>query len=149
MIIFQFAMYENFFSYSQGLIIVFIVIVLSILSCTNKSERQQGYLYLRLRSNPATLDPALIVDVTGGAIAAKIFNGLVRLDEQLKVAPDVAESWEISRDGRTYTFYLKKGAKFLNGRNVTSCGFKYSFAGVLSAFCYSFSFFLPCFAVYA
>lgn len=124
-------MFKNFFRYSQALIIVFIGIVLSILSCTNKSERQQGYLYLRLSSNPTTLDPALIVDVTGGVIGAKIFNGLVRLDEQLKVVPDIAERWNISEDGKTYTFYLKKGVKFSNGRDITSRDFKYSFERIL------------------
>jgi peptide/nickel transport system substrate-binding protein/oligopeptide transport system substrate-binding protein len=113
-------------------VLLFLFIFL-IPSCSNKSEKLSGYLYLRLSSNPTTLDPALIVDVTGGAISAKIFNGLVKLDEQLKVVPDIAESWTISRDGRTYTFYLKKGVKFSNGREVTSRDFKYSFERILIA----------------
>jgi len=132
MIILQFAMYKNIFRRPLWLIIIFVAIVLSILSCTNKSEKQQGYLYLRLSSNPTTLDPALIVDVTGGIIGAKLFNGLVRLDENLNVVPDIAKTWEISEGGRSYTFYLKDGIKFSNGRKVTAQDFKYSFERVLA-----------------
>jgi peptide/nickel transport system substrate-binding protein/oligopeptide transport system substrate-binding protein len=106
--------------------------VLLISSCINKPERLQGYLYLRLSSNPTTLDPALIVDVTGGGIGAKIFNGLVRLDEKLSIVPDIAERWEISKDGKTYTFYLKENVRFSNGREVTAHDFKYSFERLLT-----------------
>jgi peptide/nickel transport system substrate-binding protein/oligopeptide transport system substrate-binding protein len=101
-------------------------------SCTNKPERLSGYLYLRLSSNPTTLDPALIVDVTGGVIGAKIFNGLVRLDEKLNIVPDIAKEWKISEDGKTYTFYLKRNVRFSNGREVTAYDFKYSFERLLN-----------------
>ena len=104
---------------------------LFIPSCTDKSERQDGYLHLRLSSNPTTLDPALVVDVTGGGIGAKIFNGLVRFDEKLNIIPDLAEKWEISSDGRQYIFYIRSGVKFSNGREVTAGDFKYSFERLL------------------
>jgi len=110
--------------------ILCITILLS--SCSSKPERLLGYLYLRLNSNPTTLDPALIVDVTGGVIGAKLFNGLVRLDEKLRVVSDIAKEWKISEDGKTYTFYLKKGVKFSNGREVTAYDFKYSFERILN-----------------
>jgi oligopeptide transport system substrate-binding protein len=51
----------------------------------------------------------------------------VTLDYDLRVVPDIAERWEISPDGRTYTFYLRRGVKFHNGREVTAEDFKYSF----------------------
>lgn len=105
--------------------------VLFIISCTNKSKKQKGYLYLRLTSNPTTLDPALLVDVTGGGIGTKIFNGLIRFDEKLNIIPDIAERWEVSGGGRSYIFYLKKGVRFSNGREVTADDFKYSFERLL------------------
>ncbi len=86
-----------------------------------------GFLYLRLNADPTTLDPALIVDVTGGSLAAKLFNGLVRLDGNLDVAPDIAESWEIRDRGTKYIFHLREGVLFTNGREVTADDFKYSF----------------------
>lgn len=104
---------------------------LTILSACSPQSRVSGYLYQRLNANPTTLDPALIVDVTGGHIAAKLFSGLVRLDENLKVRPDISERWEITGNGTTYTFHLKKGVIFSNKREVTSTDFKYSFKRIL------------------
>jgi ABC-type transport system substrate-binding protein len=94
-------------------------------------NRPPGHLDLRLSSNPTTLDPALITDVTGGLIAAKIFNGLVRFNDRLEIVPDIAASWKISSDHRMYTFTLKKGFTFSSGREVTARDFQYSFERVL------------------
>jgi oligopeptide transport system substrate-binding protein len=56
-----------------------------------------------------------------------IFSGLVRLDQELNIVPDIAESLpEGSPDGKTYTFYLRQGVKFHSGRGVTAADFKYS-----------------------
>jgi peptide/nickel transport system substrate-binding protein/oligopeptide transport system substrate-binding protein len=101
-------------------------------SCSAEN-RLPGYLYYRLNADPSTLDPALIVDVTGGYISAKIFNGLVKLDENLNVIPDIAESWEVSDRGAEYIFYLKKNVKYTNKREVTAEDFKYSFKRILSS----------------
>lgn len=90
-----------------------------------------GVVRIRLRENPTTLDPALIVDVAGGAIAAKLFNGLVRVDEACKIIPDIAESWEVSEDGLVYTFKLHKGVKFVNGKILTAYDVKRSFERII------------------
>ncbi|MEK7823190.1 MAG: ABC transporter substrate-binding protein, partial [Nitrospirota bacterium] len=115
-----------------GSVLLFLFIFLLMLSCTNKTEKLQDHLYLRLSSNPTTLDPALIVDVTGGVIGAKIFNGLVRLDEKLGVVPDIAKNWKMSGDGKSYTFYLKEKILFSNGKEVAAQDFKYSFERLLA-----------------
>jgi ABC-type transport system substrate-binding protein len=67
-------------------------------SCSSQN-RLPGYIYYRLNTNPTTLDPALIVDVTGGSLSAKLFNGLVRIGDDLGIKPDIAENWSISGDG--------------------------------------------------
>lgn len=72
------------------------LILLNFHSCSPQN-RLQGYIYYRLNADPTTLDPALIVDVQGGYISAKIFNGLIKLDENLNVVPDIAESWDVSQ----------------------------------------------------
>lgn len=77
-------------------------------------------------SDPRTLDPAQVNDVTAGEFIAEIFSGLVALDQDLKVVPDIAERWEVSTDRKTYTFYLRKEVKFHDGRPVTAQDFKYS-----------------------
>src|SRR3989304_3687646 len=70
-------------------------------------------------NDPPTLDPALMSDTSAASYVVEIFSGLVTLDRSLKIVPDIAESWDISSDGRTYTFKLRKGVKFHNGREVT------------------------------
>ena len=100
-------------------------------SCSSQN-RIQGYIYYRLNTNPTTLDPALIVDVTGGSLAAKLFNGLVRIGDNLEIRPDIAESWKISSDGLHYTFSLKRGVTFSNNRSVQAADFKYSFERILN-----------------
>jgi ABC-type transport system substrate-binding protein len=86
-----------------------------------------GGVFRRLWDDPPTLDPHLTTDVTSAFVILEIFSGLVTLDYDLRVVPDIAERWEISPDGRTYTFYLRRGVKFHNGREVTAEDFKYSF----------------------
>jgi len=111
-------------------IIIVIALFSAVLSCSAKN-RSDDHLYCRLNADPSTLDPALITDVQASVVAAKLFNGLVRLDERLAVVPDIADSWEMSKDGLIYRFILKKGVLFSNGREVTSVDFKYAFERVL------------------
>ncbi len=76
--------------------------------------------------DPPTLDPALANDSAGTFILRQVMAGLVRLDENLQVVPDLAERWEVSEDGRTYTFYLRPGLTFHSGRPLTAEDVRYS-----------------------
>jgi ABC-type transport system substrate-binding protein len=114
-------------------LLLLVLVLLGAAGCRWTSEnRRPGYLRLRLNTDPTTLDPALITDVMGGGIAAKIFNGLVRFDDRLDIVPDLAASWTLSKDRRTYTFRLRKGVTFSNGRTVTADDVRYSFERVLA-----------------
>ncbi len=111
------------------------LLILSItllFSCTQKQERSYDYVRYRIKANPTSLDPAYIVDVTGGTIAAKIFNGLVKLDGNMNVTPDIAKEWEVSKDGRTYRFFLRDDVFFHNKRKVRAEDIKHSFTRILS-----------------
>lgn len=112
------------------LLIVLLFCFFFTASCSRRN-RLVGHVYYRLNANPSTLDPALITDVTGGTISAKIFSGLMRLDEKLNVIPDIAEKWSISKDGLTYTFTLRRGVRFSNNREINASDFKYSFKRIL------------------
>ena len=72
-----------------------------------------------------TLDPALYRGGAGGNVGA-IFSGLVMLDKNLEVIPDLAEGWEVSEDGTVYTFRLREGLHFHDGKPVTAYDVKYS-----------------------
>lgn len=76
---------------------------------------------------PRTLDPALVRETTSSAYVSEIFSGLVSFDPELKLVPDIAKDWEVSSDGRTYTFFLRGGVRFHSGEEVTAQDFKYSF----------------------
>ena len=77
-------------------------------------------------SGPLTLDPAISSEMSSHLYVMQIFSGLVKFDSELKIVPDLAESWGISPDGKTYTFYLRKEARFQDGRGITAGDFKYS-----------------------
>ncbi len=74
---------------------------------------------------PRTLDPALTHGGPDGALG-HIFSGLIALDADLQIQPELAAGWNISDDGLTYTFYLRKNAIFHDGTSVTAHDVIYS-----------------------
>jgi oligopeptide transport system substrate-binding protein len=91
-----------------------------------------GGVYRRpLATNPVTLDPARINDIYGRTVANQLFDGLVQYDGALAVRPSIAETWTASHDGLVWTFTLKKGVKFHNGREVIADDFVYSFTRII------------------
>src|SRR3954452_18790421 len=93
---------------------------------SSSAPKNEGDLNL-IGGDPLTLDPALAADAGSATYIAEIFSGLVTLDKDLKLQPDLAESWQVSPDGTVYTFKIRKGAAFHDGRAVTATDFKYSF----------------------
>ncbi len=75
---------------------------------------------------PSTFDPALASDTSSSEVIVEVFSGLVTIDRNLKVQPDIAESWTLSEDRKTYIFRLRSDAKFQNGKTITAQDFKYS-----------------------
>src|SRR5512141_3481768 len=66
--------------------------------------------------DPRSLDPALSTDVPTGRAVAYMFDGLVRFTPDAQVVPGLARDWTVSPDGLTYTFHLRSGVKFHDGR---------------------------------
>jgi len=91
-----------------------------------KTTTPQGQTLNLYGIDPYTLDPAMISDSLSNSYAVQIFSGLVKLDDNLEPLPDIAEEWDISDDGRTYTFYLRQNVFFHSGRQVKAADFKYS-----------------------
>jgi oligopeptide transport system substrate-binding protein len=79
-----------------------------------------------LNEAPRTLDPVFVDDVYEGTIVNQIYEGLVRLDQDLSVLPALAEAWVVSEDGRLYTFNLRRGIRFHDGRPVTAAAVRSS-----------------------
>ena len=84
-------------------------------------------------SEPETLDPHKMTGVPEHTLALALFEGLTTHDPKtLAPLPGVAEKWEVSDDGLTYTFHLRKNAKWSNGDPVTAADFTYSWERALS-----------------
>jgi oligopeptide transport system substrate-binding protein len=80
------------------------------------------------------LDPQLAGDLQQIAIARALFEGLVLLDEStLEPIPGAAESWELSEDGRTYTFHLRPDGRWSDGSPLTASDFAYGARRILTA----------------
>ena len=77
-----------------------------------------------------SIDPALARSSPADIVGA-LFSGLVKLDTNLEVVPDVAEGWDMSKDGTVFTFTLRSNARFHDGRPVTAADFKYSWERAL------------------
>lgn len=101
-----------------------LVAAISLCACGGSSE---DILILPIESDPICLDPQVADSKEAKLIIANCFEGLVRLDKDYKIIPGVAESWEISKDGLTYTFKLRKDThwKLLNSfEDVLPEGYK-------------------------
>ena len=86
----------------------------------------QNELRLYSPEDPETLDPALVQDATSHRFVSLLFSGLVTLDSNLQVVPDLASSWDVDETGTVYTFYLRPEARFHNGQPVTAEDIVYS-----------------------
>jgi peptide/nickel transport system substrate-binding protein len=76
---------------------------------------------------PSTLLPLLASDSASRDVAGQIYNGLVRYDKNLKLEGDLARSWDVSGDGLTITFHLRKGVKWHDGHPFTSHDVLYTY----------------------
>ena len=104
-----------------------VVLVASALSGAAVAAKPGGTLRMVFMADPPTLDPAHATDLTSSAVIRQVFDALLELDEKLVPAPALAERWMVSADHRAYTFHLRRGAKFHNGREVRAADVKYSF----------------------
>jgi peptide/nickel transport system substrate-binding protein/oligopeptide transport system substrate-binding protein len=68
--------------------------------------------------DPRSLDPAISTDVPTGRAVGYLFDGLTRFTPDAKVEPALAERWDVSPDGLTYVFHLRRGVKFHDGSTL-------------------------------
>ena len=92
-----------------------------------EARKSGGTLRAVFSADPPTLDPAQATDLTSAAVIRQVFDGLLELDERLRTVSALAVSWTVSTDQRVYTFRLRPGVRFHNGREVRAADVKYSF----------------------
>lgn len=93
---------------------------------------QSGTLEVAIDQSPVGLDPHVATAFSTFAVIGQIYDGLVELNSDLELEPALAESWEVSDDGLTYTFILRDGVTFHNGRVMTSEDVVYSYNRIMA-----------------
>ena len=83
-------------------------------------------------AEPPSLDPGLATDVTSSNILLNLMDPLVKLGDDLQPVPSLAESWDVSQDGKTVTFHLRGDGKWTNGDPVTAKDFEWSWKRTIS-----------------
>ena len=92
------------------------------------TPKQGGQATITFNNDLTTLDPQVGYDWQNWSVIKSIFDGLMDYKPgTTELEPDLAESYTVSDDGLTYTFKLRDGVKFHNGRPMTSADVKYSF----------------------
>ncbi|MGL5122963.1 MAG: peptide ABC transporter substrate-binding protein [Fusobacteriaceae bacterium] len=115
---------------SLNFIFFLLSIIFILASCGEKKEvgliKTVQKMSYNLGADPKTLDPHLNSSVDGSIVIGNAFEGLFYIDNDSKTIPAAAESVNISDDGTVYTFFLRKNAKWSDGKPVTAHDFMYS-----------------------
>ncbi len=90
------------------------------------ADDRSGGIFRRLWADPPTLDPHLTTDTTSAGVVVELYSGLVSMNTDLQLVPDIAESWDVDESGTVYTFHLRDNAKFHDGKPITARDFKWS-----------------------
>jgi peptide/nickel transport system substrate-binding protein len=85
-----------------------------------------GTAVVAIGGDPETLNLGITTGYAVGAVAASIFSGLVWIDPRGEIQPSLATSWTVSSDGLTYTFELRKGVKWHDGRPFSAQDVKFT-----------------------
>ena len=97
-----------------------------VIDTTEETEQPGGGVFRRLWADPPTLDPHLTGDTTSAGVVVEIFSGLVSINTDLELVPDIAQEWQVDDTGTVYTFTLRDNVTFHNGKKVTAEDFKWS-----------------------
>lgn len=125
-------MFKKSYASLIAMVLVIAVVATGCVSGTNnKSGANSNELRLNLASEPPTLDPAQATDQVSFTVLNAIYEGLTKLDENGQVLPGTAENWDVSEDGKTYTFHIRQDAKWSNGDPVTAHDFEYAWKRAL------------------
>ncbi|PRS82926.1 MULTISPECIES: peptide ABC transporter substrate-binding protein [unclassified Bacillus (in: firmicutes)] len=98
-------------------------------SSSNKGEKK--VLTLNNENEPTSFDPPIGFNNVSWQGLNNLMEGLTRLNEKHEPSPAMAEKWEISEDGKTYTFHLRDGIKWSNGDPVKASDFEYAWKRLL------------------
>lgn len=96
-----------------------------------RAQTRGGQIVFGLPWQPVVLNPVVEADGVSYLVNNWVFDSLVRVDKDLQPAPELAESWSVSKDGKTWTFALKKGVTWHDGRPFTAADVDFTVRAIL------------------
>lgn len=99
---------------------------------TKAPDSQQVYRYGDVSTDISSFDPGQATDLPSLEAITMVFTGLLQLDDNLQVQPQLAQSYDVSADGLTYTFHLRPNLKFSDGQPLAATDVAYSIDRALS-----------------
>lgn len=117
--------------FAGALILIFVLTAVGCKSQTKTKKVDQNLNY-NIIEEPENLDPVVNTTSSGKTIIGNIFEGLTTLNDKSKPEVGVAEKWNVSSDGTKYTFFLKKDAKWSDGKQVKAYDFEYAWKRILN-----------------
>lgn len=114
-----------------ALTLAFLLAASSCRSGEGSTRPTKDSLRVNLASEPPTLDWTLARDATSITVITNLMRGLTQFGEGFRVEPSLAESWEVSDDGREYTFHIRQGVRWTDGVPLTAGDFVYSWRRLL------------------
>ncbi|RFU67509.1 ABC transporter substrate-binding protein [Peribacillus saganii] len=114
-----------------GIMMVVLSLMFALFGCTQESKKTSkttddggktlgGELQVAINTQPPTIDPHMSSVSMTSTVARHIIEPLVTINSKYEPVPMLAKSWEISQDGKTYTFPLREGVKFHNGKELVA-----------------------------
>src|SRR3954468_11838380 len=103
------------------------IVAMAPLAASGQQPQHGGTMTVTFKDDVSTLDPAIGYDWQNWSMIKSLFSRLMDYTPGTdKLIPSLAENFTVSDDGLTYTFKLKKGVKFTNGRELKAADVKYS-----------------------
>jgi len=115
----------------SGILIPILAASLLFPGCRAEQSPYGGTLVLSTLDEPAGFNPLFYLDTVSPNIGSLIFNSLIYVNERLEFVPELAESWRVSEDGRTWDFHLREGVKFHDGEELDAEDVLFTFQSML------------------
>lgn len=113
-----------------ALIVSISALFFAFTACNEKKAASGSTVHVQVGPSPETIDPALNSAVDGANMIIHAFEGLLKFDRDNNIVAGLAESWEQSEDGLTWTFHLRDGLKWSDGSDLTADDFVFSWKRV-------------------
>jgi len=127
----------------EGRVVIFILVVCCLAACSSGEQKtlpvpaadsapvSGDAIVEGTIGEASTLIPVLATDSSSHAVAGQVYNGLIKYDKNLVIVGDLAESFDISRDGLTITFHLRRGVKWHDGAPFSSRDVLYTYRVII------------------